>query len=92
MRTTLSLRSVLFAALTALAIPATQSFAAAPQVKTSAPGFYRVMLGQFEVTALSDGTVELPVDKLLTNTTPEKVGKALHKAHQHSPLETSVNA
>lgn len=92
MRTTLSLRSVLFAALTALAIPATQSFAAAPQVKTSAPGFYRVMLGQFEVTALSDGTAELPVDKLLTNTTSEKVGKALRKAHQHSPLETSVNA
>jgi glyoxylase-like metal-dependent hydrolase (beta-lactamase superfamily II) len=89
---TLSLRSVLFAALTALAIPATQSFAAAPQVKTSAPIFTASCWVSVEVTALSDGTVELPVDKLLTNTTPEKVGKALHKAHQHSPLETSVNA
>ncbi|MGE0498272.1 MAG: MBL fold metallo-hydrolase, partial [Ramlibacter sp.] len=43
--------------------PAAQ--AAAPMAKTSAPGFYRVMLGDFEVTALSDGTVALPVDKLL---------------------------
>ena len=36
--------------------------AAAPQVKTQAPGFYRMMLGDFEVTALSDGTVTLTVD------------------------------
>jgi hypothetical protein len=32
------------------------------------------MLGDFEVTALSDGTVKLPVKDLLTNTTPAKVG------------------
>jgi hypothetical protein len=43
--------------------------AAAPQVKTQAPGFYRMMLGDFEVTSLLDGTVELPVVALLTNTT-----------------------
>ena len=65
--------------------------AAAPMVKTSAPGYYRMMLGDFEVTALSDGTVNLPVDKLLTNTTPAKVKKALAKAYQSTPLETSVN-
>ena len=65
--------------------------AAAPMVKTSAPGFYRMMLGDFEVTALSDGTVNLPVDKLLTNTTPAKVSKALARAYQSAPLETSVN-
>jgi len=29
-------------------------------VKTPALGFSRIMLGNFEVTALSDGTVELP--------------------------------
>ena len=65
--------------------------AAAPMVKTSAPGFFRMMLGDFEVTALSDGTVSLPVDKLLTNTTPAKVKKALDKAFVAAPLETSVN-
>jgi glyoxylase-like metal-dependent hydrolase (beta-lactamase superfamily II) len=66
--------------------------AAAPMVKTQAPGYYRLMLGNFEVTALSDGTVDLPVDKLLTHTTPEKVAKALASNFQKAPLETSVNA
>ena len=28
--------------------------AAGPQVKTQAPGFYRLMVGEIEVTALSD--------------------------------------
>ena len=65
--------------------------AAAPMVKTSAPGYFRMMLGDFEVTALSDGTVSLPVDKLLTNTTPARVKKALDKAFVAAPLETSVN-
>jgi glyoxylase-like metal-dependent hydrolase (beta-lactamase superfamily II) len=65
--------------------------AAAPQVKTQAPGYYRVMLGDFEVTALSDGTVTLPVDKLLTNTTPGQVDKALKRAFVKAPLDTSVN-
>ena len=64
--------------------------AAAPQVKTQ-PGYYRVMLGDFEVTALSDGTVALPVDKLLTNTSPAQVGKALAKSFLKAPVETSVN-
>ncbi len=65
--------------------------AAVPMVKTSAPGYFRTMLGDFEVTALSDGTVNLPVDKLLTNTTPAKVKKALDNAFVTAPLETSVN-
>ncbi|BBB69724.1 MBL fold metallo-hydrolase [Undibacterium sp. YM2] len=84
--------SSILAGIAVFGIPAISAHAAAPMVKTSAPGFYRTMLGDFEVTVLSDGTVSLPVDKLLTNTTPEKVGKALAKYHQHSPLVTSVNA
>ena len=65
--------------------------AAAPQVKTQAPGYYRVMLGEFEVTALSDGTVALPVDTLLTNTTKAKSDKALARSFLKSPVQTSVN-
>ncbi|QKE41360.1 MAG: MBL fold metallo-hydrolase [Ferrovum myxofaciens] len=65
--------------------------ASAPQVKTQAPGYYRMMLGNFEITALSDGTVNLPVGKLLGNTTPEKVEKALSLNFLKDPLETSVN-
>lgn len=81
----------LMAVLSALALPAADSFAAAPQVQTAAPGYYRSMVGDFEVTALSDGTEQLPVDQLLTNTSAGNIAKALAKAHQHSPLETSFN-
>ncbi len=60
--------------------------------KTPAPGYFRVMLGDFEITALSDGTVHLPVNTLLTKTTPAKVDKTLAQSYLSSPLETSVNA
>ena len=90
------LRATLMATFTATAlsfgaIGAGAAYAAAPMAKITAPGFYRMMLGDFEVTALSDGTVNLPVDKLLTKTTPAKVNQALAKSFLTSPLETSVN-
>lgn len=66
--------------------------AAGPLQKTQAPGFHRLMLGDFEVTALSDGTVGLPVDQLLQRTTPDKVKKALARQFLGVPTETSVNA
>jgi glyoxylase-like metal-dependent hydrolase (beta-lactamase superfamily II) len=40
--------------------------AAAPLAGAQAPGFYRMMLGKFEITALSDGTHPFPVHKVLT--------------------------
>jgi glyoxylase-like metal-dependent hydrolase (beta-lactamase superfamily II) len=89
---TKNLNRTLLAALLAATIGAAPAFAAAPMVKTPAPGFYRMMLGDFEITALNDGTLDLPVDKLLTNTTPAAVGKALAEVHQKSPVETSANA
>ncbi len=61
-------------------------------VKTSAPGYYRMMLGRFEITVLSDGTGEMPVDELLTNTTPSQVHQALARAYLKSPVETSDNS
>src|ERR1700761_7172673 len=64
--------------------------AAAPMAKFQAPGFYRIMLGDFGVTALNDGTVDLPMDKLLHNP-PAKTEKALAKSFEKTPLETSVN-
>lgn len=64
--------------------------AAAPMAKTSAPGYFRMMLGEFEVTAINDGTVELPVDKLLNNPEP-KTHAALADSFLKAPLETSVN-
>lgn len=69
----------------------TQALAAAEPLKTQAPGFYRTMLGQTEVTVLIDGTVDLPVDQLLQQA-PAKTIAALQHMHQSAPLETSVNA
>ena len=94
MNTTHLLRASVFAIATALAgasFTSTDTHAAAPMVKKSAPGYYRIMLGDFEVTALSDGTVPLPMDKLLTNTSPAKIAAAFKKYYVTSPVETSVN-
>jgi glyoxylase-like metal-dependent hydrolase (beta-lactamase superfamily II) len=81
--------TLLFAGLATFSFTAS---AAAPLVKTQAPGYYRLMVGDFEVTAISDGTVKLPVKTLLTNTTPAKTTAALKAAFLGGDtVETSVN-
>jgi glyoxylase-like metal-dependent hydrolase (beta-lactamase superfamily II) len=66
--------------------------AGAPLAKTQPPGFYRLMLGDFEVTALFDGAIDLQPTKLLTNTTPAQVTTLLARSFEKEPLPTSVNA
>jgi glyoxylase-like metal-dependent hydrolase (beta-lactamase superfamily II) len=66
--------------------------AGAPLQHTQAPGFYRMMLGDFEVTVLSDGILPFNVQDLLTNTTPARIDAALARAFQKEPVEFSVNA
>lgn len=78
------------AAATLLSIAAL-AHAGAPQAKGQAPGWFRLMIGDIEVTAINDGTVGLPVDQLLTNTQPGQVVRALQAAYLKLPLETSVN-
>jgi glyoxylase-like metal-dependent hydrolase (beta-lactamase superfamily II) len=81
-----------FASATALAVfSSSVVMASAPLAKTPAPGYFRLMLGTFEVTAVSDGTVDLPVEKLLAEP-EEKTNLALSKSFLKAPLETSVNA
>ncbi|HEY5020649.1 MAG TPA: MBL fold metallo-hydrolase [Steroidobacteraceae bacterium] len=63
-----------------------------PMVKTQAPGYYRIVVGEFEVTALSDGTALLPVATDLIRTTPVEVNRYLARAFLADPVETSVNA
>jgi glyoxylase-like metal-dependent hydrolase (beta-lactamase superfamily II) len=77
--------------LLALTVAATAAHAEAPMQKGQAPGWYRMMLGSFEITALSDGTVNLPVDKLL-KAKPGQVDALLARAYMKAPVETSVNA
>jgi len=65
--------------------------AAAPMVKGQAPGYYHMMLGNFEVTALSDGTAALPI-KFLTKVKEADATKApLGRAFLKDPIESSVN-
>jgi len=65
---------------------------AAPLVRTQAPGFYRLDLGGTEITALSDGSIALPLDGLYGNTTPARVRTVLDHSFIGSPADLSVNA
>jgi glyoxylase-like metal-dependent hydrolase (beta-lactamase superfamily II) len=65
---------------------------AAPMARTQAPGYYRMMLGDFEITALSDGTAAFPMGKMLTHVAPAAVQRAFTRAFLKDPVEISVNA
>jgi glyoxylase-like metal-dependent hydrolase (beta-lactamase superfamily II) len=65
--------------------------AAAPMVRTQAPGFYRMMLGDFEVTVINDGTISLDAAKLLAEPAA-KTNASLRKSFESNPVETSDNA
>jgi glyoxylase-like metal-dependent hydrolase (beta-lactamase superfamily II) len=85
-------RAATLAAAAALAtLAAGPAPAAAPMPGTQAPGYFRLMLGQFEVTALSDGTVDVPAHQLLSHA-PEMTTQALARSFLKTPVETSVNA
>lgn len=94
---TISLLAALFAPELALG--------AAKKVGTQAPGFYRLMLGDFEVTALSDGTHPFPVHEVLRKADPVRgetvpldqaaPGEAdalLAESQLAVPVEGSINA
>jgi glyoxylase-like metal-dependent hydrolase (beta-lactamase superfamily II) len=65
--------------------------AAAPQEKSQAPGYYRMMLGDFEVTALSDGTFALKASEVITGIAPKELGAALSRSFLSDAIEESVN-
>jgi glyoxylase-like metal-dependent hydrolase (beta-lactamase superfamily II) len=55
------------------------------------PGYYRLRLGSFEITVISDGTIIEPVDTLLKNTTKAAVDDALREQFITGPYEMSDN-
>ena len=90
----MTLNNRLCGAVMALALSvlfSTGAAAGAPDQKTQAPGYYRWMLGEFEITVLSDGTFPMDTDKLLTNIAPKQLDAVLARSFLKNPVETSVN-
>ena len=87
-------RKTLLAATLALAcgLLAPAGHAAAPLVGTQAPGYYRMMLGDFEITALSDGSHTFPIDTVMTHITPAAIRQDLANADLAQPVQGSINA
>jgi glyoxylase-like metal-dependent hydrolase (beta-lactamase superfamily II) len=83
------------AAVLALALPfitASLSMADAPIARKQAPGYYRTMVGDIEVTALLDTTVKLPMHDFLKGMPKEQVASQFDKHFTSIPPEVSVNA
>ena len=60
--------------------------------KNGTPGWHRMRLGNFEVTALSDGTLQLPVDKMFTKVNPSRIRSLLSRSDLSNDVRTPVNA
>jgi glyoxylase-like metal-dependent hydrolase (beta-lactamase superfamily II) len=54
-----------------------------------APGFYRLRLGDFRVTVLSDGTAPRDLPKIMSK--PAEVAEILEASHEVLPIELSIN-
>ncbi|MFD1793228.1 MBL fold metallo-hydrolase [Ochrobactrum teleogrylli] len=54
------------------------------------PGVYRMKLGDFRITVLSDGTAPRDLPKIMSN--PDEVRAAFDASHQSLPIELSINA
>ncbi|MBW0448720.1 MBL fold metallo-hydrolase [bacterium M00.F.Ca.ET.228.01.1.1] len=68
------------------------AFAAAPQMKYQGPGFYRLMLGKFEVTALLDGTHPFPIDTVVEGVSRDEIARDLARDFLSAPVQGSINA
>jgi glyoxylase-like metal-dependent hydrolase (beta-lactamase superfamily II) len=76
----LSRRSLL-AGSAAAALAGTSAFAAAPKAMTQGPGVYRTKLGDYQLTAIYDGTWFVKIDDaFLRNASSAAVNKALEAA------------
>lgn len=88
----LSVAAALALGLASTAVLPQAALAAAPQVKTQVPGYYRLMVGKAEVTALFDGSIQLDAS-LLKNASPKEVQSLLARMFATYPkMQTGVNA
>jgi glyoxylase-like metal-dependent hydrolase (beta-lactamase superfamily II) len=73
------------------AVAALLAQAASPASWTAqqAPGFYRLKLGDFRITVVSDGTAARDLPKIMSK--PAEVRDALSASHEALPIELSIN-
>jgi glyoxylase-like metal-dependent hydrolase (beta-lactamase superfamily II) len=85
---------LIIAAVALASSPATGAPTAAASLaqNTQAPGFYRVALGDFTVTVLTDGSTPVPFADLLHGISPERVSSIFARAGGTPTRETSINA
>jgi len=65
--------------------------AQAPLTETQVPGYYRLQLGDFEVTALYDGAVQIDTKLLHNINQPELLSLLQSKFVPHPKMQTAVN-
>ncbi|MCX7170141.1 MAG: MBL fold metallo-hydrolase [Proteobacteria bacterium] len=72
-------------------VPLAPACADAPLARTQVPGYYRTQLGQFEITALYDGNIDLDT-KLLKNIDDNDLQRMLARMFVGNPkMQTAVN-
>jgi glyoxylase-like metal-dependent hydrolase (beta-lactamase superfamily II) len=76
-------------------VPALSQTALAPAVERpleQPPGFYRVLLGDFKITVLTDGTTSIPFGELLHGIDRASLATAFREAGESLDRETSINS
>src|SRR5579872_6906331 len=84
-------RLIKYSAVAVCALQAAAAFAAAPMANTQ-PGFYKMKLGDFEITALNDGVIAYPVSRMLPAATAAQIESGLSENGLTDPVGISYNA
>jgi glyoxylase-like metal-dependent hydrolase (beta-lactamase superfamily II) len=74
----------------AIGLGAGEAFAKAPFAAAQAPAFYRFRVGTLEITAITDGMLELPL-ALFPAASKAEADALLAKAHRAEKAQTAVN-
>lgn len=74
------------------AVLARPGLAAAPFATVGNPGYYRFRLGSHEITALSDGTIPLPMTEIYQNAPEPELERRLHENFLGPDPHVSINA
>ena len=91
-RTLLSFYLALGATLATNAVPVHAAPPAPTRIDHVQAGYQHVRVGAVDVIALSDGTLPIPADQLLTQAGPGEVAMRLARSYQDTTVDASINA